>query len=352
MKVNGKHYRTVWMNDQSVMMIDQLRLPHFFEIAELKTHKDTANSISTMMVRGAGAIGATAGFGMAQVALEAPEGDSFYDYVEKGFKTIEATRPTAQNLFYAIRKVQAAIDKAGSIPEARAAAVATAQAIADEDASFCEAIGVNAQQIMENGIRILTHCNAGWLAFVDWGSALSPVYKAIRQGKEVTVFADETRPRSQGATLTAWELINEGVPYYVIPDNASGYLMRKGEIDIVIVGSDRIAANGDVANKIGTYEDAVVAHELGIPFYVAAPSSTIDPDCPKGDLIPIEERSHEEVQYAYGLLENGEFGQVLVTPENASVKNPAFDITPREYVTGIITEKGLFSPENILDSVE
>ncbi|TLN15028.1 S-methyl-5-thioribose-1-phosphate isomerase, partial [bacterium] len=294
----------------------------------------------------------TGGFGMAQVALEAPDGPAFYEYVAQGAETLAKTRPTAQNLFYAIEKVKAAIDKAPDVAAARRAAVAMAQAIADEDAASCESIGRIGGTLIRDGARVMTHCNAGWLAFVDWGTALAPIYNAHRAGRKVFVFADETRPRGQGASLTAWELGNEGVPFKIIPDNASGYLMRKGEIDLVIVGSDRIAANGDVANKIGTYEKAVLAHELGIPFYVAAPSSTIDPNCPDGDAIPIEERSQDEVLYAYGLQDDGKLGRVRVAPAGASARNPAFDVTPARYIKNIITEKGIFAPERILDSVK
>lgn len=352
MIVNGKPYRTVWMEGCTVRLINQPKLPHFFEIVDMPTHKDTAMAIKDMTVRGAGAIGATGGFGMAQVALEAPDGAGFHNYIVHGAETLAKTRPTAQNLFYAIEKVKAAIFEASSVLEARKNAVVTAQAIADEDAKCCESIGKIGSELIKDGARVMTHCNAGWLAFVDWGSALAPIYNAHRAGRKVLIYADETRPRGQGASLTAWELGNEGVLFKIIPDNASGYLMRIGEIDLVIVGSDRIAANGDVANKIGTYEKAVLAHELGIPFYVAAPSSTIDPNCPNGDLIPIEERSQDEVLYVYGLQDDGKLGRVRVAPVNASARNPAFDITPARYIKNIITEKGMFSPERILESAK
>ncbi len=351
MNVNGKSFRTVWIEGNTVRMINQSRLPHFFEIVDMPTHRETAVAISDMTVRGAGAIGGTGGFGMAQVAMEAPDDAGFYDYIEQGAETLAKTRPTAQNLFYAIEKVKAAIYRAGSVPAARKEAVETAQAIADEDAASCESIGKIGGELIRDGACVMTHCNAGWLAFVDWGTALAPIYNAHRSGRKVFVYADETRPRGQGASLTAWELSNEGVLFKIIPDNASGYLMRKGEIDLVIVGSDRIAANGDVANKIGTYEKAVLAHELGIPFYVAAPSSTIDPNCPNGDAIPIEERSQDEVLYAYGLLDSGELGRVRVAPAGASARNPAFDVTPACYIKGIITEKGIFQPSRITDSI-
>ncbi len=352
MIVQGKAYRTVWMEGSTVRMINQPLLPHFFEIVDLPDHLTTATSIRDMWVRGAGAIGATGGYGMAQVALEAPDGAGFMDYVKKGAETLAKTRPTAQDLFYAIKRVQKAIEAADSVPAARRAAVEEAQAIADENAAAGETIGQYGAPLLQEGTRMLTHCNAGWLAFVDWGSALAPVYAAKRQGRNVFVYADETRPRSQGARLTAWELVNEGIDHAIIADNASGFLMQRGEIDLVIVGTDRIAANGDVANKIGTYEKAVVAHELGIPFYVTTPTSTIDPDCPNGAGIPIEERSPDEVLYSYGLMDNGEFGRVRIAPQQSTARNIAFDVTPAKYVTGIITEHGIFKPENILDALQ
>ena len=352
MIVNGHAYRTVWMDGSDVCMINQPVLPHFFEIVALSDHRATADAIRAMVVRGAGAIGATGGYGMAQVVLEAPDGPEFVDFVKQGAEVLANTRPTAQNLFYAIDRVMKTVDGADSVESAREAAVEVAQAVADEDAASCEAIGRHGAPLIKEGMRILTHCNAGWLAFVDWGSALSAVYVAKREGKNVFVYVDETRPRSQGSRLTAWELVNEGIDHAIVADNASGFLMQRGEIDIVIVGSDRIAANGDVANKIGTYEKAVVAHELGIPFYVAAPTSTIDPDCPNGDMIPIEERSPDEVLYSYGLMDDGEFGRVRIAPQGSTARNLAFDVTPARYITGIITEHGIIKPENVLDALK
>ena len=352
MIVNGQAYRTVWMEGSDVCLINQPVLPHFFEIVTLSNHRATADAIRDMVVRGAGAIGAAGGYGMAQVVLEAPDGPEFADYVKRGAAILANTRPTAQNLFYAIDRVRKAVEGADSVEAARQAAMEVAQAVADEDAASCEAIGKHGAPLIKDGMRILTHCNAGWLAFVDWGSALAPVYVARREGKKAFVYADETRPRSQGSRLTAWELVNEGIDHAIIADNASGFLMQRGEIDMVIVGSDRIAANGDVANKIGTYEKAVVAHELGVPFYVAAPTSTIDPDCPSGDVIPIEERSPDEVLYSYGLMDNGEFGRVRVSPQGSTARNLAFDVTPARYITGIITQNGIFKPENVLDALK
>ena len=349
MQVNGVPYRTVWMEGGAVRMINQQLLPLRFEIVSLASHQDTAQAISTMVVRGAGAIGAAAGYGMAQVALEAPDGPGFAAYVEHGAETLRRTRPTAQDLFYAIGQVLTVIHDAPDASQARRAAVEMAQALADENAAAGEAIGRHGAELISDGARILTHCNAGWLAFVDWGSALAPLYVAARQGKRVFVYADETRPRCQGAQLTAWELQGEGIPHVIIADNAAGYFMRRGEIDLCIVGADRIAANGDVANKVGTYERAVVAAANGIPFYVAAPISTVDPACPTGDDIPIEERSQDEVLYAVGRTDEGQLCRVRLAHPAAQARNPAFDVTPARYVTAIITQYGIYKPDSILD---
>jgi len=339
MLVDGKPYRTVWQDGPTVYLINQPLLPHRFEIVQMATHRDTAVAISTMIVRGAGAIGATGAAGMAQAVLEAPE-VGFDAYVSAAAQTLRSTRPTAQNLFYGIDQVSRAI--AGLDPvHAREAAVEAARSVADDDAASCEAIGRHGAPLLADGARVSTHCNAGWLAFVDWGSALSPVYAAHRQGKRVHVWVDETRPRSQGARLTAWELAQEGVSHAVIADNAAGWLMALGDVDAVIVGSDRIAANGDVANKIGTYSSAVVAARHGIPFYVAAPTTTIDPRCPSGADIPIEERGEEEVALAWGWSEAGRFEPVRIANPGSPCRNPAFDVTPAELVAGIITEKGV-----------
>ena len=336
MRVNGKPYRTVWMEGSTVRMINQQLIPHRFEIIDLPTHHHTANAIKTMIVRGAGAIGASAGYGMAQVALEAPDGSEFMDYVEDGADTLRRTRPTAQDLFYAVGTVLEAIHDADGVAASRQAAEETAQRLADENAAAGESIGRHGATLIKDGARILTHCNAGWLAFVDWGSALAPVYVAARQGKKVFVFADETRPRCQGARLTAWELQGEGIEHAIIADNAAGHLMRCGEIDMVIVGADRIAANGDVANKIGTYEKAVCAAANDVPFYVAAPLSSFDPILKTGKEIPIEQRNPEEVT---------RIGRKLLVPsKGVAVFNPAFDVTPHNYVTAFITEKGVIVP--------
>jgi len=343
MKVNGTPYRTVWMEGSTVRMIDQRWLPHRFTVVDLDTVATTATAIRDMWVRGAGAIGATAGYAMAQATLLA-EGDGWRDQVAEAAAQIRATRPTAQNLFFAVARVVAAVEGATDLAAARAAAVAEAQAIADEDAQACEAIGEAGAPLISDGGRVLTHCNAGWLAFVDWGSALSPVYKAARAGRRVLVVADETRPRGQGAMLTAWELAGEGIDHTVIADNAAALLMSRGEIDLVIVGSDRISANGDVANKIGTLEKAICAHHFHIPFYVAAPTSTIDWDCPNGGEIPIEERDPDEVLTTWGTDGAGEIVKVRTANPASTARNPAFDVTPAALIAGIITEHGVVRP--------
>ncbi|MFH1642596.1 MAG: S-methyl-5-thioribose-1-phosphate isomerase [Nanoarchaeota archaeon] len=329
MEINNKHYRTVWMEGNVVKLIDQPKLPHKFEIYDCNNYRKTAHAIRDMVTRGAGAIGATAGYAMAQAFLAD-------ENIKEAAEYIKSMRPTAQNLFYAVNKVKKAADKTE--------AMKLAEEIADEDASFCERIGEHGQALITDGFKILTHCNAGWLAFVDWGSALSPVYKAKRAGKNVFVFTDETRPRCQGARLTAFELAGEKIPHAIIADNAAGYYMKNGEVDMVIVGSDRIAANGDVANKIGTYEKAVLAKENNIPFYVAAPSTTIDFDCPSGDKIPIEERDESEVLTMFGEDSKGNILNIRLAPKASHAKNPAFDVTPAKYIKGIITEQGIIEP--------
>ena len=341
MKVAGKDYRTVWMENGRVFMIEQNALPFEFKIIELKTYQDTCHAIKTMIVRGAGAIGVTAGFGMAQVFLETNNETD----IENGKKEIEATRPTAQNLFYATKRV---FNAAKNSENPKEAAVVEAQKIADEDAEACRQIGIHGAKLIESGFRILTHCNASALAFTDFGSALSPVYQAASDEKDVFVFVSETRPRNQGMRLTAWELKNEGIKHKIIPDSAAGFLMQKREIDLVIVGADRICGKtGDTANKIGTYEKAVCAKENNIPFYVAAPSSTIDFELESGDQIPIEERSEDEVLYVWGQNDRGEIERVRIAPEGSRALNLAFDITPAKLITGIITEKGIFKPNEL-----
>ncbi|MDH3342472.1 MAG: S-methyl-5-thioribose-1-phosphate isomerase [Gammaproteobacteria bacterium] len=339
MKVAGKDYRTVWLEGNTVCLIEQNLLPFEFKIFRADNYKETCMVISTMIVRGAGAIGATAGYAMAQAFLES---DNNSEYIEKARQEIENTRPTAQNLFYAVERVY----RAGQVSTEQA--VIEAHKIADEDADACKKIGELGNDLIQDGWNIETHCNAGWLAFVDYGSALSPVYAAHRSGKKVFVYADETRPRGQGARLTAWELKNEAVPHVIIADNAGAHLMSQGKIDMVIVGSDRIAANGDVANKIGTLEKAIAAKFYNIPFYVAAPISTIDFNCASGLDIPIEQRDEDEVLYQSGPNAEGKMEQVLISSPGSGAINPAFDVTPAELVTAIITDKGIFKPEELL----
>jgi S-methyl-5-thioribose-1-phosphate isomerase len=340
MLVRNKHYRTVWFENGIVKVINQPLLPHRFEILESMNHTETVRAIKNMTVRGAGAIGATAGFGMAQAFLEAPEKD-YDDFIKKAAETIKESRPTAQNLFYAVDRVLTAAGHEKSIEGKRYVAGVEAQKIANEDAESCEKIGRIGEKLIKDGSRISTHCNAGWLAFVDWGTSLSPIYAAKRNNKQVFVYVNETRPRCQGSRLTAWELINEGIPHAILADNAAGYNMKEGRIDLVIVGADRIAANGDVANKIGTYINAVLAKENGIPFYVAAPTSTIDMKTKTGNEIPIEERGQDEVLTMFGQGPDGKHSMVRIAPKQAKAKNPAFDVTPAKYITGIITEKGI-----------
>lgn len=326
-------------------MIDQRLLPHRFQIVSFKTYNETAHAIREMVLRGAGAIGVAGGYGMAQAAVEAKDlpPRKFTAYMRHAAKLLKSTRPTAVNLPHAVDRCLA-VSSRGSVEKRVERIVEEADRIALEDLAASQAIGEHGSELIKDGCRILTHCNAGALAFIDYGTALSPVRFAARQGKRVFVYVDETRPRSQGAKLTAWELQQEGIPYALIVDNAAGYFMRRGEVDMVIVGADRIAANGDVANKIGTYEKAVLAHENGVPFYVAAPRMTFDPGCPTGDDIVIEERSPEEVNWVWGEDEGGFLTRVRISAKETPARNPSFDVTPAKYITGIITEAGVLRP--------
>ncbi|MEK6946063.1 MAG: S-methyl-5-thioribose-1-phosphate isomerase [Nanoarchaeota archaeon] len=346
MLINNLNYRTVWMMDNSVYMINQLLLPFKFEIYQSKNYADTANAIKTMIVRGAPAIGATGAFGLAQAAMQY-EGESyneFKQYVGESFQLLNSTRPTANDLNYALNFVKSKMFAEGSITNSKMMAFEAAQEYADLSVEVCRKIGEHGSNLIKNNQNILTHCNAGALACVDFGTALSPIRLAHYSKKNIFVYADETRPRNQGMSLTAWELAQEKIPHSIIADNAAGYFMKKGEIDFVIVGADRIAMNGDVANKIGTYEKAVLAKENNVPFYVAAPLSTFDPNSKSGEDIPIEERSQDEVLYVSGVDENKKRIKVRIAPEGSSAKNPAFDVTPAKYITGIITEKGVIMP--------
>ncbi len=333
MNVNGKHYYTLWFEDNKLKMINQPLLPHRFEILEYTSHKEVAAAIKTMVTRGAIAIGAAGAYGMVLACLEGTDLDEAKD-------TLAHTRPTAQNLFVGIKYIYDAVK---DLPRGkRAAAAINAGAVyARRDVEHGERIGKHGAQLIKDGFKIETHCNAGWLAFIDWGSALSPIYAAHRQGKRVKVFVDETRPRCQGARLTAWELLQEGIDHTIIADNAGAYFMEREKIDLMITGADRIAANGDTANKIGTFEKAIACRYFGIPFYIAAPSTTFDLNCASGKDIPIEERDGEEVACMFGHTENGDFSKVRIAPKASPVSNPAFDVTPADLIAGFITEKGI-----------
>ncbi len=346
MNVNGKPYRTIWLEGDIVKIIYQPVIPHKFEIRSLRTHHETATAIRDMWVRGAPAIGAAGVLGMVQAVLQSPP-ENYRQFTSEAAELLKSTRPTAQNLFFEIDQVLHCIEEANSWENACEKAVVQANHSIDTSIHACQNIGKFGAELFEDGDAILTHCNAGWLACVDWGSALAPIYYAARDGKQNFVYVDETRPRGQGSRLTAWELGQENIEHAVIADNAAGYYMAQNSIQKVIVGADRIAANGDVANKIGTFTKAVVAFEYGIPFYVAAPLSTIDFECPTGADIPIEERTPEEVLYTWGMADNGEFLRVRTTPAESSAKNPAFDVTPAKYVTGIITEQGIHAPADL-----
>jgi methylthioribose-1-phosphate isomerase len=350
MNIDGKHYRTIWLKEDdpnTVQIIDQRWLPHEFVIEDLKTVDDVARAIKDMHVRGAGLIGATAGFGMYLAALSAPA-DSLASALATAGEQLKATRPTAVNLAWAVDRQFAAIT-APDVDDPIRVAREAAQLIADEDAEFCRRLGEHGVSLIEeisrkkggDVVNILTHCNAGWLAFVDYGSATAPIYAAHDRGIKVHVWVDETRPRNQGARLTAWELGQHGVPHTVIADNVGGHLMQQGLVDIVITGTDRTTYTGDVGNKIGTYLKALAAHDNGVPFYTALPSSTFDWTMRDGvKEIPIEQRGGEEVKYIQGLHE-GEIKEVLLTPEDSPAANFAFDVTPSRLVTGLITERGI-----------
>ena len=334
------------MQDSSVYMINQQLLPHKFEIYQSKNHLETAEAIKTMIVRGAPAIGATGAFGIAQAALEF-KGNNFEDFKEhilKAEQLLKATRPTANDLFYAIDFIKEKTLNNLDVENAKKDAVKYASEYADWNAELCRQIGEHGNKLIKNNQNILTHCNAGALACVDFGTALSPIRIAHYNKKNIFVFVDETRPRNQGASLTAWELANEKIDHAIIADNAAGFFMKNKKIDFAIVGADRIAMNGDVANKIGTYEKAVLAKENDVPFYVAAPLSTFDVKCTSGEHIPIEERSQEEILFMYGLDEKGHVKKFRISPQESPAKNPAFDVTPAKYITGIITEKGVIKP--------
>ena len=355
MNVNGKAFRTIWLkagDEKVIQIIDQRYLPHKFIIEDIGTVDEMATAIKDMHLRGAGLIGAAAGFGMYLATLEAPKNDSFDQLILQAAEQLKSTRPTAVNLAWAVNKQLHVIQSGNTIREKINIALTTAIAIADEDAGHCRRIGEHGLKLIEaisknkNGdtVNVLTHCNAGWLAFVDYGSASSPIYAAHNKGINVHVWIDETRPRNQGAGLTAWEMAQHGVPNTVIADNTGGHLMQHGMVDMVIVGSDRTTYTGDVANKIGTYLKALAAHDNNIPFYAALPSSSIDWQMEDGlKEIIIEERNGDEVKYIEGLCD-GEIKKVLLTPNNSKAANYAFDVTPARLITGIITERGICEP--------
>lgn len=353
-KVPGrsKHYRTVSFDARrnEVLLIEQRLLPHEFKIVRIPDFKQTARAITDMIVRGAGAIGATAAYGFAQGAL-AFKGRTiaqFEKHMQRVFKTLAEARPTAVDPVNAMTELQRQIAAGVTVEERQRLAVVGAEKFADEDVAHCEAIGKHGAKLIKNGSRVLTHCNAGWLAFVDYGSATAPMYAAQAKGRKFHVFCDETRPRAQGASLTAWELAQQGVSHEVIADNAAGHLMQRGEIDLVIVGSDRtLGRTGEVTNKIGTYTKAVLAKRHKIPFYVAIPESTIDWDLKSGLDIPIEDRSEDEVLGAWGKTKKGKREYVRIANPSSGARNPGFDVTPSDLIAGIITPVGIFKPREL-----
>ena len=343
MRIEGKEYRTIWFENNIVKIIDQTKLPHQFVIKELKTVNDAINAIKIMEVRGAPLIGGTAAYGLALAVQE----NNDPEFIKKSAKELIQSRPTAINLKWAVDRM---IKKLTGINSDQLLSIALNEAkeICDEDEKFCENIGINGLKIIEeiynkkkDTVNILTHCNAGWLATINWGTATSPIYHAHKKGIPVHVWVDETRPRNQGANLTSYELNEEEIPNTIIADNTGGILMQRGEVDMCIVGTDRTLSNGDVCNKIGTYLKALAAHDNNVPFYVALPSSTIDWDIKDAKDIPIEERNSEELSHVEGIDENNKIKKVLIYPKNSKAINLAFDVTPAKYVTGLITEKGI-----------
>ena len=343
MKIENKEYRTIWFENNVVKIIDQTKLPHQFIIKDLKKVEDAINAIKTMEVRGAPLIGGTAAYG---IVLSIKENND-PNFIKKSAENLIQSRPTAINLKWAVNRMIKKISGISS-NEILDIALKEASEICDEDEKFCKNIGLNGLKIIEeiykkkkDTVNILTHCNAGWLATVNWGTATSPIYHAHKKGIPVHIWVDETRPRNQGANLTSYELNEEDIPNTIIADNTGGILMQRGEIDMCIVGSDRTLSTGDVCNKIGTYLKALAAHDNNIPFYVALPSSTIDWDIKNLKNIPIEERNSEELSHIEGLDENDVLKKILIYPKKSKVLNLAFDVTPAKYITGLITEKGI-----------
>ena len=345
MKIEGKEYRTIWFDEkkQIVKIIDQTKLPHQFIIKDIKTVKDAINAIKNMEVRGAPLIGATAAYGIVLAALESSD----FNFIKKSSENLIKSRPTAINLKWAVDRMIKKLSKIKS-DQIFNTALNEAKDICEEDEKFCQKIGLNGLKIIEeiynkkkDMVNILTHCNAGWLATINWGTATSPIYYAHKKGIPIHVWVDETRPRNQGANLTSYELNEEKIPNTIIADNTGGILMQRGEVDMCIVGTDRTLSTGDVCNKIGTYLKALAAHDNNVPFYVALSSSTIDWNIKDLKDIPIEERDSEELSNVEGIDEEGNVKKVMIYPKKSKAMNLAFDITPAKYVTGLITEKGV-----------
>ena len=343
MKIEGKEYRTIWFENNVVKIIDQTKLPHKFIIKDLKTVKDAIKAIKTMEVRGAPLIGATAAYGLVLAIIE----NNDQTFLKKTSEDLINSRPTAINLKWAVDRMMKKISGVNS-DQILNIALKEAKEICEEDIKFCENIGLNGLKIIEEiynkkkgTVNILTHCNAGWLATINWGTATSPIYHAHKKKIPVHVWVDETRPRNQGANLTSYELNEEQIPNTIIADNTGGILMQRGEVDMCIVGTDRTLATGDVCNKIGTYLKALSAKDNNVPFYVALPSSTIDWNIKNYKEIPIEERSSEELSHVEGLDESGNVKKIQVYPKKSKAMNLAFDVTPAKYVTALITEKGI-----------
>ncbi len=345
MKIEGKEYRTIWFDEKNnfVKIIDQTKLPHQFIIKDLKTVKEAINAIKIMEVRGAPLIGATAAYGLVLAILE----NNDQSFLKTSAENLINSRPTAINLKWAVNRM---INKLSGVNSDKILDIALNEAkeICEEDIKFCKNIGLNGLKIIEeiyskkkDTVNILTHCNAGWLATINWGTATSPIYHAHKKGIPVHVWVDETRPRNQGANLTSYELNEEKIPNTIIADNTGGILMQRGQVDMCIVGTDRTLANGDVCNKVGTYLKALAAKDNNVPFYVALPSSTIDWNIKNYKDIPIEERNSEELSHIEGLDKNGNVKKIQIYPKKSKAMNLAFDITPSKYVTALITEKGI-----------
>ncbi len=361
-RIDGKtiDMRAVWLEDPTrgiVRMIDQRYLPWKLKFYDSISVKETFYAIKNFVVRGAPTIGGTAILGAYQAVLEAAQKPKkFLREFRRRIELLKKARPTAYNLFHALNTMYSHVidllESGESIPSIVSSARELAtNYIEEEILEKNRRIGIHGERILDDGSRILTHCNAGALAAIDIGTATAPIYHAYEKGKRVVVYVDETRPWLQGARLTAWELSQQGIETYVISDNAAGYLMWLGEVDIVIVGADRIAINGDTANKIGTYKLALAAHDNKIPFYVATPTTTIDPTINSGKEIPIEERSEDEVHFVWGELDTGELSRVRITPQGVKARNPVFDITPSHLITGFITELGIIAPNEIRNLV-